>query len=40
MRTKPNLLSCFMALVLGLGALQSIAQCADTLSIAVPLNGG
>ena len=40
MRTKPNLLSCFMALVLGLGALQSFAQCADTLSIAVPLNGG
>ena len=40
MRTKPNLLSCFTALVLGLGALQSFAQCADTLSIAVPLNGG
>ena len=40
MRTKPNLLSCFMALVLGLGALQSHAQCANTLSIAVPLNGG
>lgn len=40
MRTKPNLLSCFTALMLGLGALHSFAQCADTLSIAVPLNGG
>ena len=40
MRTKPNLSSCLTALVLGLGALKSHAQCADTLSIAVPLNGG
>ena len=39
MRTKPNVLSCCMAVLLGLIALQSHAQCADTLSIAVPLNG-
>ena len=44
MRTKPNLLSWCLSLLLGLalslGALQSHAQCADTLSFAVPLNGG